>query len=933
MMHCHYLGSVFRRASKPQSQMDMHDPLKSSGMLGSDPSKVSIVHRSLPTNNVITPVIDSSLPRSRRSVQRLVTPISKITKPTSKINETFPESDDFDSILKSSIPSTSHQSRLTTAQPKEAPNVYYAKYLPPTQPASLVAYEQMNEMLDRLLNSFGDTSRNYEDDFNAFNHIFGEVVRQYFIECGSQGELLHNCKLCFQDARNAIPKIAKHYQKILQGQYEQIKEANDKIERTKPEIEENKVHSDHLLKIINEMRADLARLVKHNDELVKSITVVTNESIQMKTGIEQLDKRIDSKNKKLLDLNDQLQNLSVIAAQYTSDSITFSDNLKQVREQQDNSKIRVEEANTSLRSMMQKVSRIDNEISVLTTEIEKAKVVNEKVDLGTQIDLISRRQFRVKKEEPKPKGLVIEQKLTRKESVVNLFDKVKSQFVESTGKAPKEGVVINTYEDFAKLKQILFKNETQFHIQNEEIDEAQDGYFTLDHPEACMDYIHLFAAKISMDCVEAAIKGRPLKEISTQTLSQQVSYREESNDIQTMKGKSQFVNMIPTDYSMRQPQNFQWLLNTIRAIYHDKEIKNQEAFEKGYSFEDFPKSIFEYAKKKFPLDFLRDQFCWDLQNTAHELKHMSLEVDMFVDFIDEKYNEEQLAFFLLCRKDCLKIGCSVHVRSRDQLESYNEYYLSLDQIELLLPKWWHDRYQRKFYLKLLDFSVPRPAVHLESTKRYVAMHDILMQCVLDYSDDTIERLHEILLECRIVPRMKMPEFTKLMKSLIPDLKQQQVMDFYRATVTKGSDRKEVTVNQFIDLFFQSSILMAICHSNNTALGDRDMIEAVKNEYYKNSKQFIKLLDFFKHQTTLQPDNLTLKTYVDDATRFHSMLVHSLTASDGRSCCLNYYQFMFSVDIIFVQLGMLAITDEETSLASLECGVRENWLDTVFGQQK
>ena len=94
-----------------------------------------------------------------------------------------------------------------------------------------------------------------------------------------------------------------------------------------------------------------------------------------------------------------------------------------------------------------------------------------------------------------------------------------------------------------------------------------------------------------------------------------------------------------------------------------------------------------------------------------------------------------------------------------------------------------------------------------------------------------------------------------------------------------------------------------------------------------------MLDFFKQQTALQSDNLTLKTFYDDAFRFFSMLSQSISAGDGKSSYVNYYQFIFALDILFSTLSMLDVKDEEPSPISMECSVRENWLDTAFGQKE
>lgn len=870
----------------------------------------------------------------------------------------------------------------------DAPNVYFATILPPTTPASATTFLQMNEVLDKMLaiSKTEKTATNEEEEKKeeksaidsdesvpghspefdqSINHIFGEVVRQYFIECGSQGELLDKCRDCFMQAQRTIPKIKDHYRSILNSLYAQIESVEKEKQKMIPEIANNKDHSDHLLKVIAEMKADLERLIRHNDDLVKSITDTANESLKMKKNIEQLDKTISSRNNELLQLNDQLTNLSKIASQYETDSVNFAENLKQVREQEKETKKQIENSNTQLRVSMQKVSRIDAEISTLSSEVEKLRAVASKNESGIQVDLISRRLFHQKpkeendedakknnvtnddetfddesEDEAKTKKKNNKEKENKKEedSKSNtIYDRVKKEFNESIGKKTNDEIHINTYEDFSKMKKVLFKNDEQFRIKTNHIEIGESGRFFLDSENVNIDYVKLFAAKIASDCIDTAIKSKPTVSKSTQTLAQQAAFEEIKDEKDEAKQNSKFLSMIPSDYSNRESQSFEWLMSTLTMLYHEKELSNQKLFEEDSPIEDFPHFIRNFAEKKFELPFLRDQFLWDVYITSHHYQDESIDCEIFVDFLDEKLNEEQLAFYLVCRKDCLKVGSSVQVRTREHLEKYNEFYLTVDQVENLLPKWWQNRYQRKFYLKMLDFSIPRPAIHLEATKRYIAMSELLNQCILDFTEDNITRLGELLLSTRIVPRQKMPEFSKLMKSMIPDLSNDKIVSFYRSTVSKGFERKEVSPKQLKQLFLEDSILNTIysssVESDLRCFEDEEVISTAKEELAKFSSQFNKILDFFKQQTALQSDNLTLKTFYDDAFRFYSMLNHSVSSGDGKNSYVNYYQFIFALDILFSTLNILDVKDEEPSLASLECSVRENWLDTVFGESQ
>lgn len=1006
------------KTHKSPERPSLESPLAESGLLGRDPSDLVFISRSptalLPTPE--TTQRSSTQLRQKRPNKKVITPLAKpsqnsdmallarassaiassttltaLNPPNANRKQRPRAIDHFlgvmnerlnDSILESSRPvelsssrkssrekskirntiSTINQndfqleqeSKIKSNDPKDAPNVYSAKYLKPTTPASGTTFTQLNEVLDKLIgiaiSNENEEERNVEMDF-SMNHIFSEVVRQYFIECGGEGIVLDKCLDCFTAAQSQIPEIQNHYLGILS----ELSEKQEAIDRERgalrPEIDAIKLQSDFLLKTIADLRNDLERLIKHNDDLVRSITVTTNETIVMKKSIEQLDKSITSKNDELVGLNDQLQNLSSIASQYTSDSLNYTDHLKMIRERHTNAKKQVEAAGGELRSSMQKMSRIEAEISQLNQEIEKLKKETVKKSVEIQVDLISRRLFYTKKDKnPEPKEEKKEEKDTnsteeeeekepvnKEDEEQKLFDKVKKEFLISLGKDPDDELEINTYDDFSRLQTALLQNEKQFHIQQEEIDDAETGDFRLDAQHPNMDVIKLFASKLASDCLDAAIHSQPLETKETQTLAPQMTFPNEIEDEKSKRKKkkkgSKFLSLIPTDYSNRECQSFKWLIEAIRRFYHQKEILNQKCFEEGTEFESFPVSVFNHITNENELTFLRDQFCWDLQNTSHAMKDECLEIDMFVYFLDEKFNEEQLAFFLLCRKDCIKIGSSVQVQTRDKLEKFNEYYLSLDQVDKLLHKWWGERYLRKMYLDLVDCSVPRPAIHLEATKRYVSMHDLLYHSVLDYQADTVRRLQELLLNTRIIPRQKMPEFIQLVRSLVPDLDKNQIVAFYKTTVAKGVVRKEVTAKQFSDMYFLSSVLHHIYLAVEDDTEDDEIVSAVKQQYETSEKELSKMLSFFKQQSTLQPDNLTLKAFFDDSQRFQSMLQQSMSSNDGNTVCANYYQYLLSFDLLFSTMTPSDIKVDEQSLMSLECAVREHWLDSVFGQKQ
>ena len=89
----------------------------------------------------------------------------------------------------------------------------------------------------------------------------------------------------------------------------------------------------------------------------------------------------------------------------------------------------------------------------------------------------------------------------------------------------------------------------------------------------------------------------------------------------------------------------------------------------------------------------------------------------------------------------------------------------------------------------------------------------------------------------------------------------------------------------------------------------------------------RVFEFFRAQQALQPDNLTLKTYFDDAVRYHSNLIHAMALNNGRISSMQFYQFLFALDASFSAIS--SVTEDQETLISMECAIRETWMDTVF----
>lgn len=96
-------------------------------------------------------------------------------------------------------------------------NVYYASVLPPTEPACPNNFLQLAEILDKIILTKDDLQIK-----RGYDHVFREIVRQYYIECSATGELLMNCLNSYNLINQTTDQIRQNYQNRLDKQYEQI---------------------------------------------------------------------------------------------------------------------------------------------------------------------------------------------------------------------------------------------------------------------------------------------------------------------------------------------------------------------------------------------------------------------------------------------------------------------------------------------------------------------------------------------------------------------------------------------------------------------------------------------------------------------------------------------------------------------------------------
>jgi hypothetical protein len=109
----------------------------------------------------------------------------------------------------------------------------------------------------------------------------------------------------------------------------------------------------------------------------------------------------------------------------------------------------------------------------------------------------------------------------------------------------------------------------------------------------------------------------------------------------------------------------------------------------------------------------------------------------------------------------------------------------------------------------------------------------------------------------------------------------------------------------------------------------ELLETVGNEWVRHKDMLVLIRHYFAKLSKQQPDHLGMRALVQDAERFEVMLVHSLSIKNATEACFNYFQLAFSLDLLFSVIPHFDVALAEASLLSLECCIKEYWLDSVF----
>ena len=950
MQHFPLLGSVFRQvALRASASHDFEQPLKDAGMIPESQSAQNMLRmreRTAPKGNrkartlkspIVTPFVHKRMPNTQSDEQSPYEVTVGVPRPPSKIivglssdeqpsEEAVEESPDVivgipepGKARRAKVvrPRTVADVRVKTTSPAmdghEVSNVFYRKCVSATEPPSESNFVQLNEVLDRSLEQVD--KEDVLEQNESIEMVFLEMIRQYFIECSEQGRLLDKIRLFFESLANHVPKLKTKLEAELAKLQAIITQNREEVSQMRSEmapIEEKKAEIEN---VIEQLRSDYEHMSAQLDALNKSIAFTLKDANTLKVEASDMDVRVAEKQNHLVELDDKLRALEEESARITQDSVKLADELIQLNQEVNAKQTQYQQARAVVDGRKGQLEQLNSEIEELEKSLqEQDKMTADTQDARVQVGLLT---------QPKSSALQEARKKRQERGGRVSANKTKIENMFQGGKdfeIPPEGIVVASYDDFALLRQLILDNPDMFQLSDGEIKAAEDG--SIDLLSVDGDNVGLFASRMISRAIRRAIYMYPRFEVPTQTLSKPIKWR--APGVWGVTGNCRFLSLIPGDYSSREPGTMTWLIKEIRKIYNEKLQLDLADLAKKKPLTYFPEFILDFAQRNHKLEFMGHQYCWDLYITGTEFRERSLEVGTFMDAVDEKIAAEPLCFALKCRDDVLKIGAVVNRRADDQNEQMTDYYLSQDQVFVCLPKWWKKRYRNTILQRVMDLSISRPAPHLEAVKRYVSLNDIFATMADEFLKDNIARMHELLQQGRITPRLSESGFFKFFRSMMPYLSDLDCRNLYRSTVVKTPIRVDVSQRKFRRVFRSQSLLASEDSPPEPDGKLDDLLYSVKEEWNKKKNMFTLIRKLFENLSEEDKDNIELKSLLTDAIRFEQMLVQAIAVRNPVEACFNYFQLTFVLDLLFSTMDTFNVDLSSSALVSLENCAREFW---------
>jgi hypothetical protein len=371
------------------------------------------------------------------------------------------------------------------------------------------------------------------------------------------------------------------------------------------------------------------------------------------------------------------------------------------------------------------------------------------------------------------------------------------------------GLTIVQYE---RLKSAILAENRPPLTRPEEIRDAQSGSFGLDGGSG--DAFRLLAQTVMNRVMERATRVTARREafcqatvapppkISAHTLVQ-------PSDFIFGRFSDAFTRLLDPHYADRPPRTFEWIMKSLRSVFDEKTLKDAVDAREGRGPSSMPEFTLQWATRQYGLDYLSQQCCWDLINSARAHRAKASEVELFRQFLDADLSTEQLTFFLRARAMALRRGITIPAIAKDSAETYNEVILTAAHATELVRRLFEKAGQELIDITLRhlrDEFMRKPAPTVDPSLSYLSMATFLTECVITFSRYELLELRKMIQMFELTPKLEAPAFTRFMRSLIPSLTEQELGELFQANQSHIVGRASIKKGRFRRRFGERSLL-------------------------------------------------------------------------------------------------------------------------------
>ena len=257
---------------------------------------------------------------------------------------------------------------------------------------------------------------------------------------------------------------------------------------------------------------------------------------------------------------------------------------------------------------------------------------------------------------------------------------------------------------------------------------------------------------------------------------------------------ARLAKLLSKDFSNRRPKTIDWLIHSIRSIYDEKYVDDQtEVLE-------LDQYVMKWAFRQFGREDLIQKGCWDLLISSYYHMQRSLEVMLFVRFLDGMWTLDQLCFFLKSRVWIMKRCVTIAIQN-DSVDQYlTETFLTRSQVteyfRIFCPDTEPDLIED---LNIRSFNCADPKRGgLDSSN--IPMMRVLEIAVGEKEAKQIRRLRKMLAKYRIVPRMTNKRFVQFVRSILPNVDINMIDSLYHSSQVQNSLRVDIDLDKFAEKF-------------------------------------------------------------------------------------------------------------------------------------